>query len=101
MKVCAVKSLIPEKEKDKSTASRCFQVINPTLKKPLIFQADSEEDCRSWESAILMGISNSLDNAQTKHQSGDTENPANESVVKIIRSVPGNLYCADCKEESM
>lgn len=98
LKVCTLKQVFPEKEKEKSFAHRLLQIVTPGLKKPLIFQAETDESFNEWKEAILNGISLSLDNAQTKHQEGLTKDLANETVVKIIRSIPGNTTCADCGE---
>jgi len=104
--LCTLKPLKFEKGKDKTIHERCFQVVSPTLKKPLICQAKSAEVKTKWEKAILAAISQSLDNAHTKQsltQSKNTSNTSleknNQPIAQILQKVKGNDYCADCGME--
>ena len=68
LQLCAVKSFLPEREKEKGIASQCFQLITPGQKKPLVLQADTAREKKSWEDAIVAAIAVSLDNGSTKQQ---------------------------------
>ena len=74
LQVCTVKPFIPEKERDKALAGNCFQVITPGQKRPLVIQAENNDEKKSWEDAINTAIAVSLDNGSTEQQKSYVNN---------------------------
>lgn len=113
LRLCSVKPAI---EIDRRF---CFEVLSPT--KSHILQADSEEACQQWITALHAGINAALNH--TFHEDSKSENveslknptkqelQQDKTIVKDgqlpiskplkthsqILSIPGNDWCCDCK----
>ncbi|XP_076330186.1 arf-GAP with coiled-coil, ANK repeat and PH domain-containing protein 2-like isoform X3 [Tachypleus tridentatus] len=113
LRLCSVK---PAAEIDRRF---CFEVLSPT--KSHILQADSEEACQQWITALQAGINAALNH--TFHEDSKSENveslknstkqelQQDKTIVKDgqlpiskpmkthsqILSIPGNDWCCDCK----
>jgi len=99
LQLCSVKSILPEKEREKvskETAACCFQVFTPGQARPMIVRCESESVKKEWEAAFLEGISAALDNGRDGKQTQNDADNNNETVLAIVREIPGNTVCADC-----
>ena len=53
-----------DKEKQKVNPKKAFQLVSPGQKKPLVLQAETEEERQEWVEKLLESISLSLDQAE-------------------------------------
>eukprot|EP01113_Clastostelium_recurvatum_P035898 TRINITY_DN504_c0_g2_i1.p1 TRINITY_DN504_c0_g2~~TRINITY_DN504_c0_g2_i1.p1 ORF type:complete len:853 (-),score=207.33 TRINITY_DN504_c0_g2_i1:2591-5149(-) len=103
------------KAKDEDAGEWTFEIImSDTSRKPILLQAETEEDRDRWVKAFQDSISNSLNSQtiQSSHgssgdsddrsasDSGDSEDVSDQydaqQVMRVLHRVPGNMTCADC-----
>eukprot|EP00615_Pteridomonas_danica_P014119 CAMPEP_0114379372 /NCGR_PEP_ID=MMETSP0102-20121206/2194_1 /TAXON_ID=38822 ORGANISM="Pteridomonas danica, Strain PT" /NCGR_SAMPLE_ID=MMETSP0102 /ASSEMBLY_ACC=CAM_ASM_000212 /LENGTH=524 /DNA_ID=CAMNT_0001534409 /DNA_START=377 /DNA_END=1950 /DNA_ORIENTATION=- len=107
--ICSEWALCTVRECDKDDdAVLCFQLISPILPKPIMFQADNEEDFSDWTWAIRDQIQSALDDL--KNPGGKSTNTSNKpggeldeedefrnlTQPEITKLLSLNPICADC-----
>lgn len=83
---------IPMKPKSANEKGATFEIVTPDKKKPLVLQAESEDERSMWVAAIQSAISEQLNLNEPAVATTDNDT----LVFKILKSVEGNNVCADC-----
>ena len=73
-----------------------FEIVTPDKRKPMLLQAESDEDRDRWVKCMQDAIERQLN--QNEPAMCVTTDDA--LVLKILSAVPGNRFCADCKSPS-
>eukprot|EP00727_Mastigamoeba_balamuthi_P010833 m51a1_g6372 hypothetical protein (1150) ;mRNA; r:126741-131727 len=103
--VTATVRLVPPDEGE--MYSYRFEVCSPRLQKPLVLQAESEQQRSEWVKAIQGAIGDSLSSLKVRSEDAsqaDPVPPSQQSGIALsdkmqdwLRSIPGNKFCADCE----
>ena len=92
-------TLVSVKEVRDGDRRYCFEIV-PIQGPSHIFQAEHEEDMRSWIQALQKAASIQMEKRTSlggeKKQNGKHNDPEISPQMKEIQEVPGNRQCVDC-----